>query len=90
MIKWLRWYNSYIVRRQKSRQSPELDQVFEQAGLAYNQAVSLMEQQWPLSRYRWRYDPKKDLLLFTHGKGQLAPLQGQAQIIGSFFHHTAQ
>ena len=88
MLKWARWYNSFIVNRKESRQSPLLDSMVDTAKSKYNNTIQQYEQQWSLSRYRWRFDSKTCQLHFAHKKGELPQLVADAQILGSLFHQT--
>lgn len=90
LLSWLRWYNSFIVRRKTPLEWPELTAFFDQAKVDYNQATSAAEARWQLSRYRWRFDIKSFNVYFEHKKGTLPNLTAQAQILGSHFTHTKE
>lgn len=85
---WLRWYNSFIVRRKKPLELPELERYFANAQDHYNEALAKTESQWQLSRYRWRFDKNTSCLYFTHNKGHLPDLIAQAQVLASHFIST--
>lgn len=90
LLSWLRWYNSFIVRRKEPLESPVLTAFLGQAKDAYNQAILDNETQWELSRYRWRFDSKTQTLHFEHKKGTLPNLIAHAQILGSHFTQTRE
>ena len=90
IVRWLRWYNSFIVRRKTSLESSELEAICTQAQDHYNQQIKATEDQWQLSRYRWLFDPNTQILHFTHNKGKLPNLRANAQVLASHFIHTQE